>query len=279
FGLGAVVDERGRYVTQGNSGVVRQQHVRARLADRMIRLQEQPGPKRVAVVELVRAVALHGVGDVLLVGVLRYPREQQIAQGVRGEGQARVAGDERSLNVERAGRMLPAQGPELRDFTLILVEALAGIGRLSVDGESEGGLEAVLVRNLELADGAAEYQGHAVLVIQDVLEVAEAVILRGVVVDGIGAAVRRFDAQIVAQKIARDEVAVLPGAAAIVEAGLDLFMAAAVDRDRTARHLDAALGRDVDDARRAQAVFGRQRPGDQTHRSDRPRIQRFFQPT
>src|SRR5580704_8935436 len=155
----------------------------------MVRLQVQPGPQRMAVVELVSAVALQGIGDILLVGVLGYPGEQEVADGVWGESQAGVAGDERSLNVECAGRMLPAQRPELCHFALVFVEVLAWIRRLSIDGESEGGLEAVLVRNLKLADGAAEYEGHPVLIIENILEVAETMILRRVVVDGIGAAV------------------------------------------------------------------------------------------
>jgi hypothetical protein len=44
------------------------------------------------------------------------------------------------------------------------------------------------------------------LLAEDVFEIGEAVILRGVVVQRVGTAVRRFDAQIVAQEIARHEV-------------------------------------------------------------------------
>ena len=88
----------------------------------------------------------------------------------------------------------------------------------------------------------------AIFLIQDVLEVAEAVILRGVIVDGIRAAVRRLDAEVIAQKIARDEVAEGSGTAAVAEARLDLAVAAAVQRYGAALGLNAALGGDVEDA-------------------------------
>ena len=128
----------------------------------------------------------------------------------------------------------------------------------AVDRQPEDGLLAVQVRNLELADGSAEHERDAVVVVEDVFEIAEAVILRGVIVDRIRAAVGRLDAQVVAQKVAGDEVAEGSRAAAVVEARLNRAVAAAVHGDRAARGLQPALGRDVDDARGAQAVFGRQ---------------------
>ena len=57
-------------------------------------------------------------------------------------------------------------------------------------------------------------------------------ILRRVIVNRVRAAVGRFDAEIVAQKVARDEVAESAVAAAVIEARLDVAVTAAVDGDR-----------------------------------------------
>ena len=46
----------------------------------MIGLQEQARPERVDIVQLIGSVGLRCIGDVLLVGVLRDAREQQIAR-------------------------------------------------------------------------------------------------------------------------------------------------------------------------------------------------------
>ena len=56
---------------RGDAGRIRQQHLRSGVADRMVGLQEEPGANRVRVVELVSSIALQGIGDVLLEGVLR----------------------------------------------------------------------------------------------------------------------------------------------------------------------------------------------------------------
>ena len=241
----------------------------------MIGLQVQTRPDRVAGIQPIGRIALCGVRDVLLESVLRHAREQQIARKVRYERQAGIAGDQRALNVQIAGRMLPAHRAELSDLALVLVEILARVRRYPVDHQPERGLLTVQVRNLKLADRAAEHDRDAILLVQDVLEVAEAVILRGVIVDGIRAAVRRLDAEVVAQKIARNEVAVGSGATAVAEARLDLAVTAAVQGYGAALGLNAALGGDIENAGGAQSVFRRQRAGHQTDRGDEARIERL----
>src|ERR1700749_4847163 len=91
--------------------------------------------------------------------------------------------------------------------------------------------------------------------------------------DGRGAAVRRLDAQIIAQEIARNEVVQIPRGAAVVEARLKGAMAAPVQGYGAAWINDAALGLQVDDAGRPQSVLGRQSSGDQRQRRDELRVQ------
>ena len=121
------------------------------------------------------------------------PLYKQIARGIRDEGEARIAGGEGTLHVECARRMLPAQRGELGDFALILVEILTRVQGYAIDGIAQGGLLPVQIGDLELADPAAQHQRDPVLLIQDVFEVAEAVILRGVIVDRVRASVGRLD--------------------------------------------------------------------------------------
>ena len=73
-------------------------------------------------------------------------------------------------------------------------------------------------------------------------------ILRGVIMIRARAPVGRFDAEIVAQKVAGDEVVESAFAAAVIETRLDRSMAAAVNRYRAARIDDPALGLQIDDA-------------------------------
>src|SRR6202167_4105902 len=147
-----------------------------------------------AVVELVSAVRLRAVGHVLLVGALCDARVQQVAGKVRDEGEARVTRNDGTLDVERALRMLPAERAELRHFALVLIERLARVGRYAVHGIAQRGLLAVQVRNLKFADGTSHHERDAVVVVEDVFEVPETVILGGMVMYGVRAAVGRLAA-------------------------------------------------------------------------------------
>ena len=171
--------------------------------------------------------------------------------------------------------MLPAQDRIAGQLALILVQILAWESRLAVDREAQVRLQAVQVGNLERVVGGAEDQRQAIAGVEDVLEIAEAVILRRVIVNRIGAAVWRLDAQIVTQHVAGNEVVQIAGVAAVVEARLEGAMAAAVDRDRATRIEQPALGGHVDDAGGAQAILRRQCAGDQLQRGDQPRAERL----
>jgi len=74
---------------------------------------------------------------------------------------------------------------------------------------------------------------------------------------------RILDAQIVLQVPSRHEILRLAGGAAIFEVGRNGLVTAAIEADATAVVEGIRLGLDVDDTRRAQAVLGGQRAGDQ----------------
>src|SRR5665213_3043969 len=100
----------------------------------------------------------------------------------------------------------------------------------------------MLVRYLETAVGAADDQGQTVIGVEDVFEITEAVNLRRMIVQWIGAAVRGFDTQIVTQQVGGHEIVEVAGTAAVFECRLERAVAAAVERDRPARLEQAALG-------------------------------------
>src|SRR6202034_3665171 len=178
--------------------------------------------------------------------------EQYVSERIRRERQTRIASGHRSLYIQRTLRMLPAQDGEMIELALILVQRIAGVGALSVDDQrrairiQDAGLQAGAIGNLKVAGGRAEHGAQAILVVENVFEIREAVILRGVIVQGLGAAVRRFDSQIVAQEISGHEVVEVSGGAAVVETRLHGAVAAAVQRDRAARIDHTALGLEVD---------------------------------
>ena len=65
--------------------------------------------------------------------------------------------------------------------------------------------------NLEPARRGSNDQRQPIGGIEDVLEVAETVVLGRMVVQRIGAAIRRFDAQVVPQHVARYEIVQVAG--------------------------------------------------------------------
>ncbi len=189
------------------------------------------------------------------------------------EGQGRVAREDRRLAGEPVGGVLEAGDGVGRALALALVQVVRQVVADAVDDQAGvAGRRRRVVREVRVLAGAvgdlegllrgAEDQRHPVGRIQDVVEVAERLDLVAVVVQRVGAAVRRFDADAGVQEAARHERAVGAPRAAVFEARLDLVVAAAVDRDVPAV-LEAALGGDVDHAGRAQAVLGRQGAGDQ----------------
>ena len=278
LGIAGVVDDADGQVAHLGAAGIRRQHLRGGVAGETVGLRIYPGAQRVGIAELVGAVALQPVGHVALVGLLRDAVEEQIAERVRREIQARVAGDERGLHAQGSGRVLQAHRAKLGDLALILVQHIAQEIRLPVDRQPRpdvGGVHPAEVRNLEAVIGAPGHDRQAVALIEDVLEIAESMVLPGVVVQRRGAAVRGLDPQVVADHVAGDEVGVGARGATVIDTRLDRTVAAAVHGHVTAGLQCAALGGEIDDAGAAQAVLRRQASRDQLHRSDHARRQRL----
>ena len=146
---------------------------------------------------------------------------------------------------------------------LALVQVLAGIVGLAVDVKAQPAvLAAGDVRDLEGLVGGAQDHRDAAGRVDDLVEIAEAAELVGVVVQRVGAAVGGLDAQVVVQEAAGDEQIGVVRMLRDLEARLDLAVAAAVQRHLAAVFI-VGLGGDIDDAGGAQAVFGGQGAGDQ----------------
>src|SRR5438874_1266595 len=157
--IAGLVDDRDGYIID-RYAAAGLKHQRAGVAGETVGLCIHPDTQRVGLVQLVRAVALQGIGDVALVGLLRDAVEEQIPERIRCEIQARVAGDERGLHAQGSGRVLQAHRRKLRDFTLIFVEVVAEEVRLPVHGEARtdvGGVHAGEIRNLEAVIGGSGY--------------------------------------------------------------------------------------------------------------------------
>ena len=161
------------------------------------------------------------------------------------------------------------------DFALALIQILrwecrlpvglqhkiAAVGRERAQTDcavQSGGLKSSGIGNLEHVVGGAQDAGEAGTLVEDVLDKSEAVILLGVIVNGIGRTVRTLDTQAVFGVVARDEIIQRTGRAAIVEGRRDGLVAAAIDADLAALLEQAGLGLHVDDAAGDVAIFGRQ---------------------
>ena len=120
------------------------------------------------------------------------------------------------------------------DLTLIFVEIFTRVGGLTIDREGRTvgiGQSRQLTRsvgNLKIAGRGAQCRAQSVFLVENILDVSEAVILLGVVVQRIRSSIRRLDAQVIAQKIARDEVIDGSEGPAVVDAGRYFAVAAAI---------------------------------------------------
>ena len=136
-------------------------------------------------------------------------------------------------------------------------------------------LQSPLVGNLEHGAGRTHNGGNAAGLVQDLLAKAEQVILLGTVMGGIASAVRRFNAQRIGGVVAGQEIIERSQRSAIIEAGRQGGMAAAIHADLAAILEQAGAGLDIHDAGGAVAIFGRQRAINQPHRLRQPGIERL----
>ncbi len=135
LGLGAVIDDDDGRVVDLIAGIVQGDHAGAGKALGMIALDENTAAQRVLIIEPICRVRLQRIRHILLVGVLRDAVEEDVAEKIRHEIQARIARGDRSLHVQSTLRVLPAQNGKVIQFALVFVECIARVGRLSVDRE------------------------------------------------------------------------------------------------------------------------------------------------
>jgi hypothetical protein len=227
----------------------------------------------VIVAQAPGAFGLHAERGVALERGLRDAVIFEISHRIGREVQAGIAREARDLEIEIPGRVQVAQDSVVGDLALGFVELCAVETGIAVHGEA--GRLPRIVGYFEMVVRNARYERHAAVGVEDVLEIAEAVILRRAVVDGRGAPVGGLDADAVVQVIAGDEIVEVPGIAAVIDAGLDRVVAAAVDRHFAARLKLAAFGLHIDHGAGDETVFGGQRAGDELHRRREARIERL----
>ena len=128
-------------------------------------------------------------------------------------------------------------------------------------GEAEGGGLPGVVGDLKIRLVAAEDQAEAARLVDDVLQVTEAVELLREVVNRVILAVGAFDADAVFEEVAGEVIAEPAGGALEFARGTVGVVAAAVDADLVALVERAALGVHVHDAGGAEAVLRGERAG------------------
>jgi hypothetical protein len=227
--------------------------------------------------ELAAEIELHSVREAAQRGVLGDAIEDDVGKRrIAHEIERAVLGEGRDSEIERRLGMEIGEHEELAGLVLLLVE-LRRIERgdgLAVEeayaGERRRGR---IVRDLEVAVEQAGDRRHAVLGVDDVFEIGKGVPLQRTVVD-LGQRRRHpLDAVVGAEEIAGEVVVVAAERAAVFRAGVQRVVAAAIHRDGATRGEQPALRLDVDDARGAEAVFGRERAGDQGDRVGESRAQ------
>ena len=133
--------------------------------------------------------------------------------------------------------MLPTEHGEMVDLALIFIQRIAREGGLAVDRQwrtvavHNSRCLTRPVRDLKLAGGGAEHRTEPILIIEYVFEIAEPMVLRGVIVIGRRRAIWRFDTQTVAQEIARHKIVEAAIRTAVVETRLHRSVAAPVEGD------------------------------------------------
>ncbi len=174
----------------------------------------------------------------------------------------------------------------MRDFTLAFIQISLGKTKLTVDRQLACGPRPVMPSRpvgckprwfgiWKMSFDVPSIASHRAVAVQDVLNIGEPVILLRTVVQRIAAAVRRFNSRASWCCSRRDEVVERSRRSAIVDARLNFIVAAAIDRNVTARLHHAGLRRDVDDAGGAQSILGGQCTSDELQRADQTRIERL----
>ena len=197
-----------------------------------------------------------------------------------------VPADGGNLIVQLTCRFLVAHDAVIILLILVFVQAggieagrgLAGHCRIpwnrcrAVGGGGSAGGKPGRVRNLKIAVGQTAQEVDPACVVQDVGQISERLVLIRVVMNRAVAGGRIFNAQGVVIVAAVNEVIQFPLRAAEFKAWANCVVTAAVDFRRATVVKRAALGLDVHDARRAEAILRGQRAGDELHRIHETRI-------
>ena len=184
------------------------------------------------------------------------PLKTMIADRVGNEVNAAVAREIGELHVGAVDRALQRRDPEIVLLELVLVEQRGIEG-----GDAEGGevrRQAGGVGYLEARVGGAGDEGEPRVGIEQGRDIAEAALLRGMIVDRVPVRRRIFQPDIALEETSGDEVLRLSDGAAVFDARRERSPAAAVDADVSGIVEGVAARLDIEDAGGAQAELRRQ---------------------
>ncbi len=170
-------------------------------------------------------------------------------------------------------RALQRQGRVVRLFRLVLVEL-----RRRQIGRTIERVDRILPRNvgdLEPVVRRPDNQAEPSVFVEVVREVSKAVGLFGLIVDRIRVGGRCFDAQVVLEQRAGDVIREVARHATQIAIDLLRVVAAAHDAEMAALVEGTAFAVDGHDARRAIAVLGRERAGNQADLVGEAHLQRL----
>ena len=234
---------------------------RGRVDGRVLFGKNEPGAKCMLVIELVARIEFDTVGKNGAVNPRGDAVEDEIANIVRAKKDRAVPIEDRRLEIEIARFLLVGQNLVGRIFRLVLVE-LGGIECRPAINPKRRCLTRI-IRNLEIAVIAANKQRHSAGFVDYVREIAEKLVLIGVVMNRATAARRIFNADAIVQIIFRDVIAELPDHPAALEALHDGIETADADRRFVTREDRPVFRVNVDHAGVAKSELRRQSPGDE----------------
>ena len=200
---------------------------RDRVNGRVLLGKNETGAKRVLVVELVTRIQLGPIREDVAIHSRGDPVKDQIADVVGTKQDRAEAIKYRRLEIKIARLFLISQNLVAVIFRLVLIQ-LRRIERRSSHVVKRRRLTRI-IRNFEIAMVSADEQRHPAGFVDDVREIAEKLVLIGIVVDRAAAARGIFDADAIVQIIFRDVIAELPDDAAALEALPDRVETSDVD--------------------------------------------------
>ncbi|MCY1170076.1 hypothetical protein D9M73_101350 [compost metagenome] len=253
---------------------IHREHLARGLAVAAVARHDHAATQGVRIAGAVHALDLAAKGEVLLERLLRDAVEQQFAKRIGRVTQAGIAREQRCLQRDGASIVQQAGEAEGGALVLPLIEGVAEEIADAADSIALAGRQAAGIGNLEALVGIAAHERHAIILVQRVVDIDEALILVGLIMQRGAATIDRLDPDIAVLVAAGDEIIGFARGAAIIEARLDRVVGATIKR-HFAAIFEAILGGDVDNARRAQPILRGQCAGAQIEPFDQPRAQRL----